>query len=345
MRSIWILFIAPVLLIISCEKQDLNLPGQIVPATTDEDNRLPQLLVNGIPLHLETFGSITKPILIFLHGGPGFDYKAMISQKDIEFMSRYPDERTNAGIGLTQLQDEYFCVFYDRRGSGLSPRFDKDGVKIEDQIEDLKSIILHFQNMQMEATGQTSPVNLFGWSFGGYLATALVNANPELVDNLMLYEPRPFTTELFDYLSVTSPFKQLGEDYVDGVFTGYTHVINNDHNTADYQWAVGATGDFYPEFNNPEDLPFWRVGFRVNQEIEVDIRTRNFDVVSKLANFQGNTLYLYGSKTERDAILPGFLEKITSYFSDPSIVKINDAGHFGPWDQADAVVDAIRNFN
>ncbi|MCB0642726.1 MAG: alpha/beta hydrolase [Phaeodactylibacter sp.] len=344
MRALWILLIAPFVFLLSCEREAIDSPGQLVPATTDEDPDLPQLLVNGIPLHLETFGDLSKPILIFLHGGPGFDYKAMISQKGIENLSRYPDKRNHEAIGLAQLQNDYFCVFYDRRGSGLSPRFDPGMVKIEDQIEDLRSIIQYFKQQQLEATGVAGPVHLFGWSFGGYLATAFVNQYPELVDNLILYEARPFTTELLDLLTVTSPFQQLDEDYVDAVLSGYTYVLNTGHETADYQWAVGASGNFFPEFNNPDDLPFWRVGFLVNQEIEADIRKRNFDVISNLDAFQGKTLFLYGSKSEEEAIKPGYIETITGYFKQVVSQVIDQAGHFGPWDNPAAVIDAIRSF-
>ena len=145
-------------------------------------------------------------------------------------------------------------------------------------------------------------------------------------------------------LTVTSPFGQLTEDYVDGVITGSTYVINTDHETADYQWAVGASGDFFPEFNNPEVLPFWRLGFRVNQEIELEVRKTERDVVSQLNSFSGNTLYLYGALTKRDAIKPGFLEKITGYFPQTEIIEIPQTGHFGPWEQAGHIVDSIRTF-
>ena len=332
-------------LLFACTRENIKQKDTLVPTTTDENSRLPQMVINGVPLHMETFGDISNPIMIFLHGGPGFDYRAMISQRGAEFAHRYPELRKEHNLGLSALQDEYFLVFYDRRGSGLSPRFDRGTVHFDDQLNDLHTVVDHFLEKKKTQTGQDDDqVYLFGWSFGGYLGTAYVNEHPQKVKDLIVYEPRPFNEELFALMTVTGPFGQLTEDYVDGVITGSTYVINTDHETADYQWAVGATGDFFPEFNNPEIMPFWRVGFQVNQEVEREVRTAERDVVSRLSAFEGNTLFLYGSLTKRDAIKPEYIEKITDYYPQTQVVEIADAGHFGPWDQAGLIVDAIREF-
>ncbi len=339
-----ILILLLVLSSFACTKEDIGSPARIVPATTAEDPALPRLLINGAPLHLETFGDIHDPIMIMLHGGPGFDYRAMISAPGA-LASRYPDRRQGAGHGLSALQDDFFLVFYDRRGSGLSPRFDPGAVRFDDQLADLRAIAEHFLEMKNQATGAAeSRVYLFGWSFGGYLATAFTNEHPALVEGLILYEPRPFNQELFDLLDLTSPFAQLTEDYVDGVFTGSTYVVNTGHAAADYQWAVGATGDFSPEFHNPDAMPFWRVGFQVNQDIEREITDADRNVVDRLGAFAGNTLFMYGALTERDAIQPGYIEQITSFFPRVTTQRIDNTGHYGPWEEPGQLIAAIRRF-
>lgn len=320
-------------------------PGILVPKTTDQDSRLPSLEVNGVPLHLETFGNIQNPIIIFLHGGPGFDFKSMISEDGVGLAHRYPEKRTEVGMGLAALQDEHFLVFYDRRGSGLSPRFDAGAITFNDQLSDLKTIIQHFLDDKEEKTGiRDEKVNLFGWSFGGYLATTLVNEQPDLVKHLMLYEPRPFSQELFDMMTVTSPFGQLTEDYVDGVVTGGTYVLNTSHETADYQWAVGASGDFFPEFHNPNNLPFWRVGFQVNYDVDSEVTQENRVITDNLSEFTGETLYLFGELSGRDAATPEFMEKMTSFFPNAQVEEIENAGHFGPWDEPKPIVSHMRSF-
>lgn len=333
------------LLLSACSREDIHQPGRIVHMTTDQDPRLPSLVVNGVPLHLETFGDLSNPVMVFLHGGPGSDYRSMISEAPGNFAGKYPEERQDSGLGLSALQDDYFLIFYDRRGSGLSPRFEPGGVVFDDQVNDLEAIIQHFL-AEKNATYQTSEsqVYLFGWSFGGYLATAFTNEHPELIKDLIIYEPRPFNQEVFDLMTVTSPFRQLTEDYVDGVFTASTYAIRTDHETADYQWMIGATGDFFPEFHNPEVMPLWRSGFVVNQEIEAELTREDRDIVSNLGDFQGNTLYLFGEFTSRDAVKAGFFEKVSGYFPSITLTEIKGTGHYGPWEESDQVVPAIRAF-
>ena len=56
-----------------------------------------------------------------LYGGPGNDYRYLLS--------------------LKALADDYFVVFYDQRGTGLSPRVDVKEHTIENMINDLNNII------------------------------------------------------------------------------------------------------------------------------------------------------------------------------------------------------------
>ncbi len=259
----YLLLVALATLAWHCQKMDISEPGQLVPRTTMEDSSLPSLDINGARLHLETFGNIENPILIFVHGGPGGDYRPLISEIGVENASAYPAERSFPRAGLTRLQDEYFCVFFDQRGAGLSPRFNKGEITIDDYVTDLDAIVEHFLNQKATVTGiRDQQVRLFGWSFGGFLATAYVNTHPEKVKDLAIYEARPFTEEAFNLLTLTTPFQQLNEEYVDEFITRHLcqpHLM-------DYQQTVGVTGNFFPEFNTPTNLPFWRQGFVVNQK-------------------------------------------------------------------------------
>lgn len=344
MRS-YLLLVTLVVAAWSCHKTDISEPGNVVPRTTLEDPQLPTLNINGARLHLETFGDIQKPILVFVHGGPGGDYRAMISEKNVENASAYPVQRSLTHAGLTRLQDHYFCVFFDQRGAGLSPRFDKGAVTIDHYLSDLDAIIDHFLAKKAAETGQQDrQVYLFGWSFGGYLSTAYVNTHPEKVKDVVLYEPRPFTQAAFDLLTLTTPFQQLSEDYVDEFITGSSYLLPNDHSAMDYQQTVGVTGNFFPEFNTPSQLPFWRHGFVVNKEVEQDIRKRDYSVIQNLSQFKGRMLFLYGAKTKRDAMKPGFLELSTSYYPLSTTVEIPDAGHAGIWEKPAEVAAAVRQF-
>ena len=67
-----------------------------VVATVVDDASLPQIKINGVPLHTETYGDPSNPVVIVLHGGPGGDYRSL--------------------LGAKSLADASFVVFYDQYG-------------------------------------------------------------------------------------------------------------------------------------------------------------------------------------------------------------------------------------
>ena len=111
---------------LSCENDnEIDGVGKLVPKTVDQDASLPSIFVNGTQLHAQTFGNPNNPMLIFLHGGPGSDYRN--------------------GLNVQQLANEgYYVIFYDQRGSGLSKRHDKNTYSIQLVLDDLTEVIKYY---------------------------------------------------------------------------------------------------------------------------------------------------------------------------------------------------------
>ena len=70
--------------------------------TVTTDSSLKSEEINGNRLYIEDYGDINGPLLIVLHGGPGYDSKYMKLFKD--------------------LSDGFHVVLYDQLGCGLSER-------------------------------------------------------------------------------------------------------------------------------------------------------------------------------------------------------------------------------
>jgi proline iminopeptidase len=145
--------------------------------TAEHNTEIPRLtLEDGRMFHLETFGSPRRPMVVVIHGGPGGDYRSLLS--------------------LSRLADEYFVVFYDQRGTGLSPRVDGSELTFESTLEDLHDIIQYLK-FQYENSG---PVRLIGHSWGGMLAAAYLGRHGLEVSHAVLAEPgflNQKTAELF----------------------------------------------------------------------------------------------------------------------------------------------------
>ena len=110
-----------------CEAMSPSDPGNLVPRTVLDDPTLPAIELNGTRLHAETMGDPANPVIVFLHGGPGGDYRSML-----RLANRYD------GYSLT---DDYFLVYWDQRGSGLSARVDESELTIGKFVDDLNAVV------------------------------------------------------------------------------------------------------------------------------------------------------------------------------------------------------------
>jgi proline iminopeptidase len=131
-----------------------------VAATLAGDPALPRVTIDGLTFHAETFGDPNNPVVIVVHGGPGGDYRSL--------------------LGLKALSDEYSAVFYDQRGSGLSPRVPIEELTLRTSIEDLH----HFVTIY----GEGQAVHIVGHSWGGILVSAYLGHHPEKVDRAVMAE-------------------------------------------------------------------------------------------------------------------------------------------------------------
>ena len=133
----------------------------VVLETVEHDPALPRVTLSDVVLHSEAFGSPENPVVIVVHGGPGADYRNLLP--------------------LKALADEFRVVFYDQRGSGLSPRVPDEQLTYEAALADLKALADHHANGRK--------VSLIGHSWGAMLSSAYVGRHPGEIDRVVLAEP------------------------------------------------------------------------------------------------------------------------------------------------------------
>ena len=341
-------FILTFIAFFGCDEEvyDMDEPGNLVPKTVTEDPLLPWLEVNGKLFHAETMGNIENPIIIFLHGGPGSDYRPMISQKGVENASRYPEERTITNGGISQLQDEYFCVFYDQRGGGLSPRFDEGELSFDLYVEDLNDIIDYYLQAKENETGiSESQVYLFAWSYGGTLATGYINTYPEKVKDIVSYEPGPLSKEVWDYIKDNTTFvlSQIGKEWLEEYLLAHDHFTPDGHERADYQYMmnVGRSDKSQPEFHADPNSPYWRSGaLLLNDNLDF-IESDHFDITSNLSSFQGRFIFIGSDNVLNE--LPEYADLQMQYYPQSDLITVSGVGHTGPWEKPDEIASLIRN--
>lgn len=321
------LLILSTLWLTSC-KEELNLSeaGNLVPKTVAEDPELPSIPVNGTLLHAESFGDPGGSLLIFLHGGPGSDYRN--------------------GLQVKQLaEDGYHVVFYDQRGAGLSERLAKEVYSIPLYLDDLSGVIQYYRSSAAQK------VFLFGHSWGAMLAAAYINAYPERIDGAIFAEAGGFNKQLLDEYGQSSRklnlFSEETNDvlYYDQFLTGRA----NDHEILDYKMGIASSFQYAP--GNSEGVegpsPIWRNGAVVLQAFIDIAEDEGFDFTINLHEFSSKTLFLYGENNESYGL--SFAEKEAAFFPHAEIVQIDDTGHemiYFKWNMVYPVVlDYLNSLN
>jgi proline iminopeptidase len=297
-----------------------------IPETVDTDSLIPSIELNSIKFHSETFGNPENPTLIVLHGGPGSDYRYLLD--------------------LQVLADQYFVVFYDQRGSGLSTRIGSENLTVQDMIDDLDLFIEHYSPNQ--------PIYLIGHSWGAMLASGYVGQYPEKVAKLVLAEPGGLTNDtMAQFMDNSSSL--MGADFmlsVAPVWFESLHITDSEER-ADY--FAGRTASLWEAhvdnpYHCPEEsktYPSWRSGSTVSNAILGNARQSDgtLDVSLLSENASRFALPILFLASECNTWLGEDLQREHAMlFPSAQVVVIEDAGHYMFNDNLEASLTTIRAY-
>jgi proline iminopeptidase len=279
----------------------------------EQDSSIPHIEIGNTVFHAETYGSDTNDVIIVIHGGPGNDYRNLLD--------------------LKILSDQYFVVFYDQRGTGLSPRVSSEELSLETMLTDLNNIVDYYSEGRKAI--------LIGHSWGGMLASGYIAKHPEKVKKAVLAEPGMLTSEKakefrekfqiqfslklayllvktwFQQMHIQAPDKQAGGDFFFAQI-GLAELKGNP-----------MAGYFCNEDIKTASLDFWRYSWRSSQEIMKKGMDEEgnlvIDLVTGLDRFDSKVLFISG---ECNSIIgPEYQEDQMKYFPQAELVVISDAGH------------------
>lgn len=131
----------------------LLFPLLIHKKTVAQVNQLPQLYSNA-------FGEKSKPAIIFLHGGPGYNSFSF-----------------EASTAENLAKEGYYVIVYDQRGCGRSAEQMGSEYTFKEAINDLNNIYNQYN---------ISKATLIGHSWGGTLGIMFAGQHPEKVSSLVL---------------------------------------------------------------------------------------------------------------------------------------------------------------
>ena len=296
----------------ACTTMSPSDSGNLVPKTVAEDASLPAIDMNGSRFHLETFGDPANPVIVFLHGGPGGDYRGMLRLKD-SYSGR-------------SLADDFYLVFWDQRGSGLSKRHDKDVLTIDNFVNDLNTVV------DLYSGGR--PVYLIGESWGGMFATKYINVHPERVAGAVLIEPGPLTGATAERIKDDMFDFSLTSEWLNDYAWNSQFISADDHARMDYERMLGAR-DSQPKFHQSttDPQPSWRMGAWANRYIQEDGQDDNgkfnYDFTTQLDAYTTPVLFICGSMSE--VLGESLQDDQVNLYPSASYVVVDGAGHDVAW--------------
>jgi proline iminopeptidase len=307
----------------------LTIGDYAVAETVAQDPSISHITIDGVTFHAETFGDPANPVVIVIHGGPGGDYRSLLS--------------------LQALSDKYFVVFFDQRGTGLSPRVNPEDITIASAIADLDSIVDYY--------GKGRKVNLVGHSWGAMLASAYLGQYPEKVDHAVLAEPGFLTPEFAEKLAeaTATHFSPGLLYYFMKTKFESIHVKGPDADASDdyfvYQWNMYQGSDhpqagYRCEGGGPGEGESWRPGSRVadrffQQAVDAD-GNFNISLVDGVEGFTNKVLFMAGECQK--VIGVEWQKRQMEYFANAELAVVPRAGHEMFAENPEASIKAVREY-
>ena len=297
----------------------------VVPRTVADDPSLPCVTINSRLFHAETFGDPAQTVVIIVHGGPGWDYRGLLS--------------------LNALADEYYVVFYDQQDAGLSPRVDPREITLESSLADLDAFVGHF--------GKGRKVDLIGHSWGAMLVSAYLGRHPEKVGHAVLAEPGFLTTEMMKQSGV-----RFGPRWDAGFLAMATkvwfqslHIAGPDKDAAmDYfigQVAPYANPEYYCNGIVPDaGALHWRAGAKAGQAVirsAMDDKGEiHIDLIKGVERFTSPVLFLSTECNQRIGKI--HQEKQAKFFPKVIMKVVSGSGHSMFGEKPEESIAIVRKY-
>lgn len=282
---------------------DTSTPGNLVPATAEENPDLPsaRITVAGHErtVHVRTFGDPAAPELFVLPG----------SISDLR-----------AYLPLECFADRYHVVMWDLRGNGLSERVTRDELAVGHVIEEIRAM--------KEIYSPGGPVTLMGHSWSAIFAARYAGVHPGDIDQLILMEPFGLKDEFMK--EVGQALNLFTEGYLDMMYSR-TYLTARDHETLDYAMLATLESGVRDFHCGDKPIPPWPIR-----------RAGGFALIVWEASILSGTVYDYDfteglESLPREVLLVGsscsplgyrFQERYNAtVFPDARVLKIENAGH------------------
>lgn len=283
-------------------------------------------LSTGVELDVWTGGDPSAPAMIFLHG--------------------FPESHRTWRYQLDDLAADHFVVAPDQRGFARSGKPEGvDSYTADKPVADMIALADHFG---------VDRFVLVGHDWGGAIAWMAALRHPDRVERLVIINaPHPF---VFQRTLIDDPAQRAASQYIRafrnpgleqhieamGIDTFFdTTFVKH----ADPALFAPEKAAYLDEWSQPGALTGMLNWYRASA-VEVPAMDEEPERPAFLdAPFPPTrmpVLVIWGMKDV--ALLPSQLDGLDQVVPDLTVVRVEDAGHFVPWEKPQAVTAAIRDW-
>jgi pimeloyl-ACP methyl ester carboxylesterase len=283
-------------------------------------------LPTGVSLAVETAGEPGAPAMIFLHG--------------------FPESHRTWRHQLPEFARDHFCIAPDQRGFARSDKPEGVANYTPDKpVADLIALADHFN---------VARFTLVGHDWGGAIAWMAALQKPDRIERLAIVNaphPQIFQRTLIDDADQRAASQYIRafrnpdiERHIEAIgieaFFDTTFVKH-----ADPALLAPEKAAYLDEWSQPGAMTAMLNWYRASA-IEVpepgEDAERPAFIDAPFPPIRMPTLVVWGMKDS--ALLPCQLNGLDAVVPDLTIRRIEDAGHFAPWEKPEAVNAAIRDW-
>lgn len=284
-------------------------------------------LSTGITLNVATVGPEDGPPIYFLHGFP-------------------ESHRTWRGLAPL-LSDKYRLVMPDQRGfAGSDKPFKIEEYRTEKPVADLLALADHFSHERF---------TLVGHDWGGAIAWAMaIKGLPQVERLVIINSPHPL---IFQKSIIDDPDQRAASQYIrrfrDAGMEAHIQAMGYESffakSFAPHVDLATINADerqvYIDQWRQPGAMKAMLAWYRASM-IEVPDMDANIAqpgwVTAGLPIIKIPTLVIWG--LQDSALLPCQLDGMDDLIEDLRLVRLPDAGHFAPWQAAEPVAAAMRDW-
>lgn len=230
-----------------------------------------------------------RPTLFCVHGGPGLDRQSLLP-------------------GITSLETQFNLVFVDLRWDGAS--------SVESYASQVCEVV--------QKTAPSSPIGIFGHSFGGHVAMEALASAPAFFDFGILCATFCNAADWFEYISYTS--KLLHHPSAAEIEAHYNQSLKTDDDFKEMMLAYAPL--YFPELSVEaarDIMKKWNYFAAPYNDAVANIYAK-IDMTQRCRRIMAKCLVIGGGQDK--IVPPDEPDKLAKLIHNATAAIIDDAGHF-----------------